>query len=274
MLENKHLLELIEIFNKYFVILNSINFQVKELDERTMATIPLKEGIASNIDAIRALTLSNHCNEMYVVSRSLLERVITYLYLHNCDEKEFKKYIAYTKQKTYRILNKNLSVNDKTVGLKYSGEVDIESDLFLKESLKEFTGEKSGREKTRWSNTTIIKKLEIIDQSGSIKEGDMKLIMLAINTIYDDASEALHATLYGCLFQLGHFLPNVNSKDTDEVKKHYEESMSSVISLSALSAGIVISYIAKKLKLEDLEKEIHDISEALFEKWKQCTKTS
>ena len=62
-----------------------------------------------------------YINSCYILARSMIERIITYLFLIYCDEGEFSNYLAYTRQKGYRIKNRNIIVGD--MRLKLNGRV-------------------------------------------------------------------------------------------------------------------------------------------------------
>lgn len=93
-------------------------------------------------------------NQGYILVRALLERAINYCYLQICDEDEFNNFITYSKQKSVRSLNRRLGENNHSVELKFSGEINFDSNPELKQALDKFTSE-SGKEKTRWTQTSL-----------------------------------------------------------------------------------------------------------------------
>ncbi len=152
-------------------------------------------------NAINLLALNNFLGESYMLARALLEKLINYMYLLVCEEDEYKKYLNYTKQKGYRVLNRNFIVGDQKVELKWTGSVNLDDYPELREAVNEFTSSK-GKSVTRWTSLSLADRLAIIRDKGSIKiEG----LMLSTLGIYDDASEALHGSLYGATFNYGFF---------------------------------------------------------------------
>jgi len=86
-------------------------------------------------------------NECYILARSFLERLINYTYLLSCDEEEYSRYLAYTKQKAYRVLDRSFTAGDSKVELTWSGSIDLEKEPELKKAVDMFTSEtgKEGR---------------------------------------------------------------------------------------------------------------------------------
>jgi hypothetical protein len=125
------------------------------------------------------------------------------MYLLVCDEKEYKKYLAYTKQKGYRILNRSFIVGEQKVELKWAGSVNLDEYPELKEAVNEFTNSKGKTIKSKmWTSLSLADRLATIrDQAKAKIEG----LMFSTLGIYDDASEALHGSLYGVTFNYGFF---------------------------------------------------------------------
>ncbi len=165
--------------------------------------------IAGN--AINLLALNNFLSESYMLARALLEKLINYMYVLVCEEDEYQKYLNYTKQKGYRILNRSFIVGDQKAELKWSGSVNLDDNPELREAVNQFTSGK-GKAITRWTSLSLAERLNVIRGKGNIKiEG----LMLSTLGIYDDASEALHGTLYGSAFHFGFFEGKIPAKVED-----------------------------------------------------------
>jgi hypothetical protein len=61
-------------------------------ENRLFLAIPLALGISSNAIAIVKLAKDNFGNEIYLIARSLIERLITLYYLQSCDDHELDNY--------------------------------------------------------------------------------------------------------------------------------------------------------------------------------------
>lgn len=162
-------------------------------------------------NAINLLGVNNFLSESYMLARALLEKLINYMYLLVCEEEEYQKYLNYTKQKGYRILNRSFVVGEQKAELKWSGSVDLDKNSELREAVNQFTSEK-GKVITRWTSLSIAERLNVIRDKAKMKiEG----LMLSTLGIYDDASEALHGTLYGSVFHFGFFEGKIPAKVED-----------------------------------------------------------
>ena len=93
-------------------------------------------------NAINLLAVNNFLSESYMLARALLEKSINYMYLLVCEEEEYQKYLNYTKQKGYRILNRSFVVGEQKAELKWSGFVDLDKNSELREAVNQFTSEK------------------------------------------------------------------------------------------------------------------------------------
>ena len=109
------------------------------------------------------------------------------------------------------------------MALIWSGSIDWEKEPELKEAVDMFTSER-GKTKTRWTSQGLSAMLESIASKGGLEIG---YLMFAILGIYDDASEALHGTLYGSIF---HMRPVMGKKPATkgELKKTWNEQFSAL----------------------------------------------
>ena len=257
-------------FMAYVVILRDIkskNINIGELhkhDKRIVVVLPIYDGIVSNLESIRILIENQKCNEAYVIARSLIERVITFLYLQCCTDEEFDRYIMYTSQKAYRKLNEKLVINGKSVSIETTNEINLNEFPVLKKAVDTFTSKKSKREITRWSNTSLLKKLELIDSSSIISEAQINIIILFLNSFYDDASEATHSTMYGCDFHFGGYNDNRKNVTDKEILKDYNDLMRLLLCITAVTASVIISYTGKTYNIKGLDKVIRNLNERVF----------
>ena len=255
--------DLLFFLHKHFVILKRFSEEiydeaVKNNNDRDKDTYPILHGIVSNIHSIALLTEENKCNDAFIIARALVERLITYLYLQCCSQDEYKNYIAHSQQKSYRKLNQSLKVNDKEFIIKSNLEVDFELNKKLKEHIEQFTGKKGG-EITRWSKTNIVNKLETIEKNNLLSDKHFATLMMAFNSIYEDASEALHSTLYGCLFHYGGVIPGSSISTDVDYETEPRNIMRHLMFYTALLANMTIVYVGTKLNVKDAEKNMHEI---------------
>lgn len=207
-------------------------------------------GAAISILAGRMQTEECLINECYMLARSLLERIINYLYLLYCDEKEYERFLQYEKQKSFRVLNRTFNVGELKVTLGLSEPINLEGYPDVAEAVKQYTS-KSGKIKTHWTETSISKMLETIKNEGKI---DIRYLMFAVLGIYDDASEALHGTIYGTTFQIGHYYGKV-PKSKDDLKENINGLFSNLFLMLCTSIHTLVIGFNKNASVEEILKE-------------------
>lgn len=138
-------------------------------------------------------------NDCYMLSRAFLERIINYLYLLSCGEEEFHKFVMYNKYRQVRSFDCELKAGQYTAKLKHTSSAEIASSSEFKKIVDMFTSRK-GKPINRWTSRSIPKRLESITNLGKV---DIRYLLISVLSIYEDASEALHGTIYGSAFQFG-----------------------------------------------------------------------
>ncbi len=226
------------------------SLSIKDETDRIGNTFFLPWSIVESSKALHLLAKNNYGNEVYVLLRGLIEKIITFYYLQACSDQEFDNYIKYSRQKTIWKMNQSLSAGDKRFEIKYVGDFDLDEFSDLKEAKEQFTSKK-GRPITRWSPTSIEKKLELIQKENVV---DIDLLLLATVSFYDDGSEALHATMYGCLFHLGTFRLEAPAKSEAEFVSKHHANLSSIFFVTSNLLGQLTEYISNKRGFDE-EKE-------------------
>jgi len=176
----------------------------------------LKPVIFSLTDTGRALGIlarSGAWNELVMLSRAFLERAINVCYLLVCDDTEYECYFRHTKQKAYRLLNRQLTSAVGSVTVSVENAPAPSSIPGLEEALESFTSSK-GKEINRWTKTNLVDRIEVICSRSPV---NAFVFLCALCAIYQDASEALHATLYGCTFHVGIWSPGKQGHGLDAI---------------------------------------------------------
>lgn len=254
---DKHREELHEFFKKQLLLLEDLyKYQfsrLTHLDDTRIGSLYLLlhsmtyTGAAISILAERMKNEESLINECYMLSRSLLERIITYLYVLYCDETEYERFLMYTKQKGFRVLNRSFAVGDLKVTLGLSETVELEKGSELEKAVQLFTSKKNKPIK-RWTKSSISGMLDIIKNKGGI---DIRFLMFAMLGIYDDASEALHGTIYGTTFHLGHFFKKA-PKSKDELKGNINNSYSALLLMLGTSIHTLILGFNNNVDIEGI----------------------
>lgn len=181
---------------------------------RAADIMPLNMAIAQTCHAMSALARGGFTNDVWMLSRALLERVINACYLLVCDDAEFKRYMAHTKRRALSALDRSIETEVGAVRIAFQGEVKPPADIAEIQSL--FL-RKNGRVFHEWSETSPVDRVVVIAQRSDIPA---EVFLLALATIYRDSSEALHGTLYGVTFHLGLFSPGTSLDSKEALEKH------------------------------------------------------
>jgi len=175
------------------------------IHERHDAVFWLCLAICGTSEAIRMLARRGLVNDAVMLFRALIERTINACYLLVCDDEEVRRFETYTRQKAYRRLDRECDTGREVVRVRYEGLVEPSAIPGLQEALREFSSDR-GREITRWSRTTLTDRVAIISERSKVRT---LLFLICLLMYYEDASEALHGTKYGCTFHLGVWEPGI-----------------------------------------------------------------
>ena len=77
--------------------------------------------------------------------------------------------------------------------------------------------------------------------------------MLAVVPTYEDASEALHGTLYGSTFHLGIFQPGVQIAGEDSVEHHLCQNFTMLFWIQGLAINELNKMLTHQFKLDEIE---------------------
>jgi len=227
--------------------------------DRISSLYPLLFSLRFTGLSISILARHGCLNECFMLARAFLERLINYIYLLFCDEDEYLRYLAHTKQKGFRLLNRSIKAGDLRAELKWLGSIDLSKERELKEAIDLFTSQK-GREITRWTSVQLSDRLGVIAEKGGIEIGPLMFSLLGL---YQDASEALHGTLYGSIFHIGVFTRELPSSRS-ELGKIYNEQFSMLFFMLGVCIGSLVKAIDRIVPIGELKKrsteDIHTVS--------------
>ncbi len=201
--------------------------------------------------AITRLGTEDMLNESTMLTRALLERLINFCYLMVCEEDEYEKYKAHSLQKSYRKLDRQITAGEHSFRVKYTGEIDVDSIPELKKALSQFTGSRGG-EKTRWTDVDLSERVILIGEKSDIDE---RKWLLALLSFYEDASEALHGTLYGSVFHTGFYEPGFNREDTEAIERNAQMKLTLLYWQMGDIIADVITFLGEKNGLSDFLKK-------------------
>jgi len=208
-------------------------------------------------------------NEAIVLARAFVERVINFCYLLVCDESEYQNFLKYSLQKGYRKLDRHIAVGNKIVGIKYTGGIEPDTVPGLSDALKDFTSG-HGREITHWTKASISERLSVISQRTSINVEGFMVNMLSI---YEDASEALHGTLYGVSFHTGAHQPGFDHSDIKAAETNNYRNWTLLHWGLGLMLDEVLQFLASSSDIAELASKSASNANTFSEMMKQALDT-
>lgn len=261
--------ELLQQMNKFFIDEVALLRQLNNLEElRIKQAYPLLVSIIDNSKSMSLLGNYNLINDMYMIARSYVERMVNFLYLQVCDEDDFNLFQLHTTQKAYRRLERSIATTKGKVSIAYTGKDQV-SLPNLEEAINRFTS-KSGKEITHWTPVSLDKRIEIISERSKIKPSIM--LMCKLN-IYEDASEALHGTLYGSLFHLGVFSPGTKLSDPNDLLQHYTSLKTTIFWTCGLLTHDLFTLINEKhSNIEDIYINSNEFTKIAINEMKKAAK--
>lgn len=215
-------------------LVESINAINRSCLPRVARLFSLYSAIIEDAISIRILCENARINQAYIVSRALLERLTNFCFLQLCTDTEFSDYVDYSLNKAGRSLDRSIEVNGQVKARIALNGGDFELPPEISAAIAKFTSER-GREKTRWTKVSLPDRAAVIEA----KLGNTGLFM-GLLTIYADASEALHGTLYGAAFHLGAYqaLPPHDQASLDQ---HRHQTLSALYLMAGGSIDTLFS---------------------------------
>src|SRR5262245_19324038 len=153
-------------------ILERVN--TSALPDKLLLTYSLITGLKGDVRAISLLFAAGLGNQAVMIFRALIEKIVTILYLQVVPEDEFQAFVQYSAQKTYQLARKSVHVDQPGGPIEFrTADFDLSQSPQFKAAVDRFTSA-SGKSKTRWSNTSIEKKLEAIKAAGTFNPGSIE----------------------------------------------------------------------------------------------------
>ena len=201
---------------------------------------PLLVAVIEDAISIRLLGDASRLNQAYVISRALLERLTNFCFLQLCTDGEFDDFLDYTLNKVGRRMDRSVEAAGQVkarIALR-DGEFQLPPEIAA--AVAKFTSER-GREKTRWTTVSLPDRAAVVEA----KLGGTGLF-ISLLTIYADASEALHGTIYGAVFHLGAYDVGAVPHDQGSLDRH---RYSTLACLYVMAGGAMDTLLALLLAL-------------------------
>ena len=193
--------------------------------ERVSKLHPLFVAVIEDAISIRLLCSDARLNQAYIVSRALIERATNYCFLQICSDEQYSDYLDYSLNKAGRRVDRAIEANGVVQAKIYLKDGLLVLPTEIQAAIAKFTSQRGG-EKTRWTAVPLQDRAAAIET----KIGGTGLFM-SLLTIYADASEASHGTLYGALFHLGTYDFGAVPYDQATLGRHRYSTISALCAL-------------------------------------------
>ncbi len=197
--------------------------------------------------------------EMMMLGRSFIEKLTNFCYLNVCDSSEYEKFLIHPFYRMYHNFDRSKRAGGKSIGLRFSGKNSLRNDPKIVKALSTFS-ETDPRK--NWSEKNIDQKVAIIAAKTNI---DVEFFLINTLSIYSNASEALHGSLYGCAFHIGVFDPNIDHRNQKTVENNLLKNTALLFAQLSSMINEVIKFLSQESQSEPLLKDSNNISQQTVE---------
>lgn len=228
----------------------SILFGVSKLPyppkkERLLKTKILLASACSTSYAIH--TISKDYSRLYLeqtmLGRSLLEKLVNFLYLQFSSDTELERFLLHPFYKTYHSMQKTKYTTNTKLSVIFKGQKEYKKLERVKRALEIFS---ATNPRMGWSKKSLHQKISYIENNSTMH---VEALLLANLSIYANASESLHGSLYGCSYHTNAYLP-INIDLGDNILKNSATDLMTHLSLITLSLNFICAKIHSEKKLK------------------------
>jgi hypothetical protein len=216
-MENKDLKLLVEELSKHLLAELSVlkGLCSLNLNERAQSTKIVIATACTTGTAIYELSKRPEYfySETIMLSRSFIEKMTNFCYLQICDESEYERFLIHPLYRTFHNSERSKVAGMHSIGLSFSGKSEMTKDPKMQRALAIFS---ETNPKLNWSSLGIDKKVTLLAERSKVS---VEFFLMNTLTLYSDASEALHGSLYGCALPTRIYTPGENHKDVPAVER-------------------------------------------------------
>jgi len=246
----------------------------KNPEKQWAIIIPLIHAIGDSCNSIKILIESGldpekmlipKTRDTIIIARSIIETSLNIIFILAKGEEAAIKARKHYIQKSYRNLDRELKILDQVTKLKWSGEVDLEKNTDLRESLDEFTKE-NGQVIYEWTQESNKKKLEFIHKKfGPNVSGG---IQIPYFFTYPMASELIHGTFFGAMALVGLSEIKERPESVEELENYSRSWITSTLTMILLSLDSLMEAIALELPNKEIKNIFRETVDSYFkEEW-------
>ncbi|MFA5643135.1 MAG: DUF5677 domain-containing protein [Candidatus Paceibacterota bacterium] len=186
-------------------------------------------------------------SEMMMLSRSFIEKLTNFCYLQVCDDFEYEKFLLHPLYRAFHNCDKFKYTPKGKIGIKFAGREEMKKDPQIAKALSLFSETNPRKD---WSDLGIDQKVAFISQRSKIRT---EFFLLNTLTIYSNASESLHGSLYGCALATGAYAPGANLKNHIKTEKNLLKNTALIYAQLGSIIDELIKLLAESNKIEDLK---------------------
>ena len=236
-------------FNRHVQLLEQLQPTLEAASgERWGVLVPLSYSIKDSCETISLLAPQGKMRDCFVVARTVFETIVNFCFMCSEGNEAAARAEAHARQKAYRDLQREVDIDQRTLTVQWSGQVDLSSNPDLKAAVDEFTSRK-GRERD-WTPENVKQRIEAIDAKYGPKVATY--LQVAFLAIYRHASEIADGTLFGSLFALGATRPSGPPTSTEDMAKHQRSNLTMILMVLGFSISSLLRVVASELPLQTL----------------------
>lgn len=172
--------------------------------------------------------------ESTMLARSFMESLTNFCYVGICDDQEFRAFELHPVYKQFHLIGRPTIEDDlgyiaESMAIRKAKQEQLKQNPLVQEALAIFSETKDN---LNWTKKTLEQRINALRKWGKFFD-----LFFTLNKYcyYSNASEALHGSLWGCLFSLGIFDPDFNP-DSPELlsKKLYKDNAVILLHLGML----------------------------------------
>jgi hypothetical protein len=230
-------------FRNQAVLLEEVQSLMKGSEDPVALTVlTLLYAATDTNKSIALLAREEKMRDTYVLARTSYETMLNACFILTEGEKAADRAYRHALQKGWRDLHRELPINDTTVYIRHSAQIEPDEDSALRDAIDEFTS-KRGREITSWTPASLKTRIEKV----GLKYGNRvtKGLQFGLLAIYRHASDISHGTVFGLADASG------PPKNPSELQQRQRENLCMLLTLLGGVVDSLLHVLGHYLDVED-----------------------
>jgi hypothetical protein len=236
-------------FRNQAVLLEEVQSLMKGSEDPVALTVlTLLYAATDTNKSIALLAREEKMRDTYVLARTSYETMLNACFILTEGEKAADRAYRHALQKGWRDLHRELPINDTTVYIRHSAQIEPDEDSALRDAIDEFTS-KRGREITSWTPASLKTRIEKV----GLKYGNRvtKGLQFGLLAIYRHASDISHGTVFGSMYAVGLADASGPPKNPSELQQRQRENLCMLLTLLGGVVDSLLHVLGHYLDVED-----------------------